>query len=69
MVPVPDGQMEHLIPTLSSQAFFAGRIVPMLTKRSSKSTALVGFAVVGLAVAATAIGAMAIGALARPFSQ
>jgi hypothetical protein len=56
--------MEHLIPTLNSQAFFAGRIVPMLTKRSSKSTALVGFAVVGLAVAATAIGAMA-----RPFSQ
>jgi uncharacterized membrane protein YjjB (DUF3815 family) len=41
----------------------------MLTKRSSKSAALVGLSVFGLSVAATAIGAMAIGALARPFSQ
>ena len=41
-----------------------GKIVRMLTKRSSKSAALVGFSVFGLAVAATAIGAMAIGALA-----
>jgi hypothetical protein len=36
----------------------------MLTKRSSKSAALMGFAVFGLAVAGVAIGAMAIGALA-----
>jgi hypothetical protein len=36
----------------------------MLTKRSSKSSALVGASIFGLAVAGTAIGAMAIGALA-----
>jgi hypothetical protein len=39
------------------------KIGPMLSRRSSKSSALVGFAVSGLAVAGTAIGAMAIGAL------
>lgn len=41
-----------------------GKIDRMLTKRCSKSAALVGFSVFGLAVGATAIGAMAIGALA-----
>lgn len=41
-----------------------GKIDRMLTKRSSKSAALVGFSVFGMAAAGTAIGAMAIGALA-----
>jgi hypothetical protein len=43
---------------------FLGKIGRMLTKRSSKSSALVGAAIFGLAVAGVAVGAMAIGALA-----
>ena len=45
-------------------ADYGGKIDRMLARRSSKSSALVGFAVFGLAVAGTAIGALAIGALA-----
>jgi hypothetical protein len=41
-----------------------GKIDGMLTKRSSKSAALMGFAVFGLAAAGVVVGAMAIGALA-----
>jgi hypothetical protein len=41
-----------------------GKIERMLTKRSSKSSALVGLAVFGLAMAGVAVGAVAIGALA-----
>lgn len=49
---------------VSRWADYGGKIDRMLTRRSSKSSALVGFAVFGLAVAGTAIGALAIGALA-----
>jgi hypothetical protein len=41
-----------------------GKIDRMLSKRSSKSTALLDVSIFGLAVAGTAIGALAIGALA-----
>jgi hypothetical protein len=49
---------------LMSAGIGPGKIDRMLTKRCSKSAALVGFAVFGLAAAGVAVGAMAIGALA-----
>ena len=52
-------------PRIAADALICGgKIDGMLTKRCSKSGALVGVAVFGLAAAGVAVGAMAIGALA-----